>query len=164
MEKDPTDAPTLYGKTKNLGEITVEQHVTIRTSIVGPELKPHGIGLFHWFMQQVDMIQGYRRVFWNGVTTLELAKAIEWLLPQPVSGLIHLATPQKISKYTLLYLFREVFNRSGVTIHPRDDIRSDKTLLNTRADFTYPLPPYIAMLRELKEWMESHTERNYPYA
>ncbi|MDR6224331.1 dTDP-4-dehydrorhamnose reductase family protein [Desmospora profundinema] len=163
-EEDLPDTTTIYGKTKSLGEVIDSTNLTIRTSIIGPELKPDGIGLFHWFMNQAGVLEGYRNVYWNGVTTLELGKAIQWSLSRPISGLVHLASPQKISKYTLLHLFKEVFDRNEITILPRDDLRSDKTLINSREDFTYLVPPYPVMLKELKDWMETQTERNYLYA
>uniref|UniRef100_UPI0028AB8762 sugar nucleotide-binding protein n=1 Tax=Empedobacter sp. TaxID=1927715 RepID=UPI0028AB8762 len=68
------DATDVYGLSKNLGEIIDDKNLTIRTSIIGPELKQNGEGLFHWFMQQDRIVNGFKSNFWSGVTTLELAK------------------------------------------------------------------------------------------
>lgn len=152
-ESDPTDALTVYGKSKSLGEVSTLRTVTIRTSIIGPELKTDGIGLFHWFMQQQGDIDGYRQVFWNGVTTLELAKAIAWCLHRPLHGLIHLAGQPKISKYDLLRLIQQQFGHDAVTIHANDAYVSDKSLRSTRADFTYCVPSYPQMIAEMHAWM-----------
>ena len=38
-----------YAKTKALGEVVSEKHLTIRTSVIGPELKEDGRELFNWF-------------------------------------------------------------------------------------------------------------------
>ncbi|NOV04268.1 dTDP-4-dehydrorhamnose reductase family protein [Paenibacillus planticolens] len=155
-EWDPTDALSVYGKSKSLGEVYSPNAVTIRTSIIGPELKQSGIGLFHWFMQQKGDIQGYRRVFWNGVTTLELAKAIEWCFHHPIHGLVHLAGQPKLSKYELLLMLQQQFHHDAITIHYNDDMKSDKSLVSTRADFTYPVSSYPQMIADLHAWMNQH--------
>jgi len=160
-ETDTADGLTVYAKTKSLGEVTYGNHLTIRTSIIGPELKAEGIGLFHWFMRQNGDIWGYRHVFWNGVTTLELAKAVEWLLPRNLTGIVHVGGKEKLSKYELLLLLKDVFERKTVTIKPFDGVPSDKSLVSTRSDVTYSVPPYPQMLRELREWMKSHPKYYY---
>ena len=73
-----------------------ERNLTIRTSIVGPELKQNGVGLFHWFMSQTGEIKGYTKAIWSGVTTLELAKAIERAAMEHWYGLYHLTNNQTI--------------------------------------------------------------------
>jgi dTDP-4-dehydrorhamnose reductase len=153
-ENAPMDGQTVYAKTKSLGEVIDSKHLTIRTSIVGPEIRGNGIGLMNWFMQQNGEIKGYVNVFWNGVTTLELAKAIHKMIEQNISGLYHLTAPQKISKYELLELFKIVFQKENVVITPDDTIKSDKTLKNTRNDFKYQVPDYNQMLVELRDWLD----------
>lgn len=163
IEADPTDGATIYAKTKSLGEITDPNTLTIRTSIIGPEIKQDGIGLFHWFMRQKGDIQGYGQVFWNGVTTLELAKAIEWCLHHPIHGLIHLAGQPKLSKYELLLLLQKQFAKHDVTIHRNDEYTSDKSLLSTRTDFAYAVSAYPQMIAELSNWMNLHSKGMYMY-
>lgn len=153
-EADCHDGLSVYAKTKSLGEVIDPRHVTIRTSIIGPEIKTDGSGLFHWFMTQRGAVPGYRQVYWNGVTTLELAKAIDWILARHISGLVHLASPQIISKFDLLGMMKQVFAREDVDIYPTDDVWSDKSLINTRDDFTFVVQPYSNMLEDLKGWME----------
>ncbi|MEX6697994.1 dTDP-4-dehydrorhamnose reductase family protein [Peribacillus frigoritolerans] len=153
-EDDIPDSTTIYGQSKHLGEIISQNHLTIRTSIIGPELKEDGIGLFLWFMKQKGEIKGYEKVLWNGVTTLELAKAIEVLIENKVTGLYHLGCENKVSKYNLLKLIKRTFNKSDVEILLDSHIVLDRTLKNTRTDFYYQIPPYEHMLKELKSWME----------
>lgn len=155
-ESHPTDGTSVYAKTKSLGEVIDERHVTIRTSIIGPERRENGIGLFQWFMRQTGTIHGYQHVFWNGVTTLQLAKAIAWMLDHPLGGLVHLAADTKISKYELLQLIQEVFHKTDVRILPDTTMKSDKSLVNTRQDFRYTVPAYRTMIQELKQWMIVH--------
>lgn len=152
-EHDMPDGESVYAKTKALGEIIKDRHLTIRTSIVGPEIRSHGIGLYHWFMQQRGQIKGYTNVYWNGVTTLELAKAIDYLIRNPLSGLLHLHAPEKVSKYELLKLFQEQFGHRLVNIVPDGEIKQDRSLVSTRNDFHYRVPVYTQMLSELYNWM-----------
>ena len=60
---------------KDLGEIMNKNHLTLRTSVIGPELKRDGEELFHWFMSQTGEVNGFTKAIWSGVTTLILAKA-----------------------------------------------------------------------------------------
>lgn len=153
IETDIPDGTTVYSQSKQLGEIVSDKHLTIRTSIIGPELKDDGIGLFLWFMKQNGQINGYERVFWNGVTTLELAKAVEDMMNNNITGLYHLGSNQKVSKYHLLTLFKKIFNKTDLEIIPDSTISQDRTIKNTRTDFQYTLPNYEEMLTELKGWM-----------
>jgi len=152
-ENDSPDGTSVYAQSKQLGEIVDNKHLTIRTSIIGPELKEGGIGLFLWFMNQRGIIKGYKKVFWNGVTTLELAKAIEFFIENNVTGLYHLHSKQKLSKLTLLELFKEVFEKDDIEIIPDEGVVLDRTIISTRTDFCYTPPGYREMLNELKEWM-----------
>jgi dTDP-4-dehydrorhamnose reductase len=152
-EDDIPDSTTIYGQSKHLGEIISEKHLTIRTSIIGPELKDDGIGLFLWFMKQKGEIKGYEKVLWNGVTTLELAKALETMVQNNITGLYHLGSEEKISKLALLKLISEIFEKNDVEIIPDSSIVLDRTIKNRRSDFKYQVPTYEKMLVELREWM-----------
>ena len=68
------DGLSNYAKTKSLGEINSEKDIIIRTSYIGPTLKGKNEELFDWFLLQNGEIDGYCNAFWNGITTLELAK------------------------------------------------------------------------------------------
>ena len=153
-DTDFRDGDTVYARTKALGEVIDERNLTIRTSIVGPELKSNGTGLFHWFMQQHGEIKGYRRAFWSGVTTLELSKCIHAAIQNELTGLYQLSMPEKISKYDLLKLFQEVWNKNDVTVTPYDDYFCDKSMVGSvRSELKYALPSdYRHMLIELKDF------------
>ncbi|MEF9940860.1 MAG: SDR family oxidoreductase [Lachnospiraceae bacterium] len=155
-EKDRQDADSYYGRTKTLGEVKDGKNLTFRTSIVGPELKDSGIGLLDWFLNQTGTVKGFTRAMWTGVTTLELAKAIEASISQNVVGLYHLVNKEVISKYDLLCLFNKYLNENRVDIKPDNTISIDKSLVNTRTDFDYTVASYQQMIYELKEWMEQH--------
>ena len=95
------DGDDNYARTKALGEITSNNNLTIRTSIIGPELKSTGTGLMDWFFKQDGEISGYSKAYWSGVTTLELAKATHNLIQQNLKGLIQLCPSSKVSKFEL---------------------------------------------------------------
>lgn len=155
-ESDKRDGTSLYAKSKILGELQSDNHLTIRTSIIGPELKQNGIGLFSWFMRQHGQIYGYKNVLWNGVTTLELAKAVAAMIDQNITGIYHFTSSEKVSKYTLLNYFQTVFQKNDVTIKASETPVLDRTLVNTRTDFQYETPNYLDMLQEMKDWMSKH--------
>lgn len=152
-EDDIPDGTTFYAQSKQLGEVNSPNHLTIRTSIIGPEIKTDGIGLFLWFMTQKGTIKGYKNVYWNGVTTLELAKAIDQMITCNVSGLFQLGATEKISKYDLLLLFKDIFNKGDINIVPDDKFFQDRTIKNTRKDFLYHVPEYPIMIKEMRAWM-----------
>ena len=119
-ETDFRDADGVHGRSKALGEIINDKDLTIRTSIIGPELKENGEGLFHWFMHQHGCANGFQTAIWGGVTTLELAKAIDVAIDQGVTGLIQLSNGLGISKYDLLHLFSRIWHKQDVEILPFD--------------------------------------------
>ncbi|MED4292181.1 SDR family oxidoreductase [Priestia megaterium] len=160
-EDDCTDGTSDYAKSKALGEVVNDNHLTIRTSIIGPELKKDGIGLFLWFMKQKGEVRGYTNVFWNGVTTLELAKVIEKMIEQNITGLYNLGLENKISKYELLTHMQYIFQKSDITIIPYKTDFLDRTIKSNRHDFHYSLPSYSVMLTELREWMKGNSLSHY---
>lgn len=153
-EQDFHDGVGFYAKSKALGEIDNDRDLTIRTSIIGPELK-NGIGLFHWFMSQNKAIQGYTKARWSGVTTVELARFIVDSLNKELTGLIHLTNNEAISKYDLLSIINEKFRGEAIRIDPVEGKIVDKSLVNTRNDFTYAVPSYGQMIYDMYEWMKS---------
>ncbi|MCL7420132.1 MAG: SDR family oxidoreductase [Methylobacter sp.] len=146
-----------YARTKALGEVINDHDLTIRTSIIGPELKRNGTGLLDWFFKQQGEIKGYSRAYWSGVTTLELAKATHELIRQNLTGLYQLCPDEKISKYELLRLFAQVWNQD-ISVQPYENYMVDKSLVCTRTDFNYRKPAYEAMLIELRDWMSAHPD------
>ncbi|MFJ7185212.1 SDR family oxidoreductase [Lysinibacillus xylanilyticus] len=161
-EKSLRDGETFYDRTKGLGEIESTQHLTFRNSIIGPDMKEDGIGLFNWFMKQHDTINGYTGAIWTGVTTLTLAKAIERAAIEGTTGLYHLVNNSSISKFDLLQLFNTHFKENKVVILPYQLVKIDKTLVNTRKDFSFTVPSYEEMILEMKNWIWQYKDL-YPH-
>ena len=161
-EYDAKDGLTMYDRSKALGEIENDKDLTIRTTIIGPDMKTDGIGLFNWFMKQDNPIIGFSEVYWSGVTTLILAKAIEVYSNSSLSGIIHLTNNKKISKFELLSMFNQIFRSSQLKINPHSEKKLDKSLRSTRHDTDFIVPGYKIMLEEMRNWIIEH-KQYYPH-
>jgi dTDP-4-dehydrorhamnose reductase len=152
------DGDDNYSRTKALGEVINDKDLTIRTSIIGPELKTNGTGLLDWFLKQESNISGYSEAYWSGVTTLELAIQMENFLDQDITGLYQLCPENKISKYDLVKKFAEIWNKN-IEISENEDYKVDKSLVCTRDDFQYKdkRPTYEKMLTDTQKWMSKHS-------
>lgn len=160
IETDNPDAKDIYGKSKALGEIINEIDLTIRTSIIGPELKQNGEGLLHWFLTQKGTVKGYKNAFWSGVTTLELAQIIYELYDKTVTGIKQIAPDTKISKYDLLYKLNGIFKKQ-LDILPDEKIKVDKSLLKSSVNVL--VKDYDDQITELRNYMQGkyHGEKKY---
>lgn len=155
-ENDFRDADDVYGRSKALGEVNSDKHLTIRTSIIGPELKENGEGLFHWFMNQKGDINGFTKSIWGGVTTIECAKAINHTIHSKIAGIINLTNGYGISKYELLMLFVNYFNKENIKIKAVDGKIVDKSLITKRPELEFSVKSYDQMLLEMSKWVKSN--------
>jgi dTDP-4-dehydrorhamnose reductase len=127
-ESDVADADDLYGRTKFLGEVSYDNCLTLRTSMIGRELETSH-GLLEWFLsQEGSTIQGYRRAIFSGFTTNALAEMIAQIISDhpDMQGVWHVAS-ESISKFDLLSLVKEVY---GLNIHiePDETVTCDRSL------------------------------------
>ncbi len=161
-EKSLRDGETFYDRSKALGELENNKDITFRNSIIGPDMNKNGIGLFNWFMKQNNAINGYTKAIWTGVTTLTLAKAMEKAIKDDLTGLYNLVNNKIISKYELLNLFNKYFKNNKLIINRDDNVIINKSLVNTRSDFSFIVPSYEHMIKEMREWVMNHEEL-YPH-
>jgi len=126
-ENDFADADDLYGRSKYLGEVKYPNCVTLRTSIIGHELRGK-FGLIEWFLGSENLIKGYTSAIYTGFPTIELAHIIaDIVIPnQSLSGLYHVSS-NPISKFDLLTLVAHVYGKE-IEIEPFDMIRDNKSL------------------------------------
>jgi dTDP-4-dehydrorhamnose reductase len=127
-ETDRPDADDLYGRSKLLGEATTDGALTLRTSMIGRELRTQS-GLVEWFLSQRGrQVQGFTRAIFSGLTTQVLAALIGDLIdrPTPLEGLFHVAA-EPISKYDLLGRLNRAFG-AGAVVEPTDVLRIDRSL------------------------------------
>lgn len=161
-EKSPRDGETFYDRSKALGELENNKDLTFRNSIIGPDRNEKGIGLFNWFMKQKGTICGYTGAIWTGVTTLALAKAMERAITDNLTGLYNLVNNDTINKYEMLKLFNKHMKDNAITVLPEDKISVNKSLVNTRTDFSFQVPTYDDMIAEMAQWTRQHQEL-YPH-
>ena len=148
---------SMYGRTKALGEVINDRSVTLRTSIVGPDINENGIGLFKWFMEQEGEVGGYDKVLWTGITTIWFARCMEMAIENNLVGLHHCVNNDVISKYDLLVLFKKYFNKD-IVINHNPDVESKKTLVRTDKSFDFGIPSYEDMIKDMREWVLNHKE------
>lgn len=157
---DEKDALDVYGMSKNLGEVINNQDLTLRTSIIGPELKANGEGLFHWIFSQIKIgsLNGFDKSIWGGVTTLELAKVIEKVLESDLTGLYQISNNQPISKLSLVSLIVKEFTLP-IKVNKVDGVVCDKSIINSQNQaFSYEVSSYEKMIKELHTYMNKHKE------
>ena len=157
IETDEKDGRGVYAKSKGLGEIVNNKHLTLRTSVVGPELKTDGEELFHWFMNQQGDISGFTKAIWSGVTTIELAKAVKWSIDHHITGLYHVTNNSSISKYELLKLFQK-YTKKDISIKSVDGKDVDKSFIDTRLLMNYQIPSYDQMISNMVDLIANNRE------
>ncbi|MEB1142868.1 SDR family oxidoreductase [Citrobacter freundii] len=129
VEDDESDAIDLYGKSKFLGEVGYDGHLTLRTSIIGHELESNH-SLVDWFLSQKNSVTGFTNAIFSGLPTCYMAEVIhKYVLPNNLSGLFHLSV-DPISKYDLLNIIKKVYGKN-IDIKPADDFRIDRSLNST---------------------------------
>ena len=150
-EEDPSDAVDLYGRTKCLGEVYYPHCVTLRTSIIGHELKGK-FGLVEWFLSQNNEINGFNKVIYSGFPTVEIAKIIQqYVIPnEKLSGLYHVSS-EPISKYELLKLIARTYEKD-IIIKKEEFTISDRSLLSTKFRLVtgYNPPSWVNLINEMK--------------
>lgn len=150
-----------YAQSKALGEVVNSRDLTFRTSIIGPELKRNGIGLFHWFMNQTDEISGYNDAIWSGVTTIELARVVECSIRKNLTGLHHVTNNNSICKYDLIRLFKK-YTAKDINIIAVGGKKSDKSFIDTKKLLDYEIPSYDQMIFDMVELTKKNNSL-YPH-
>jgi dTDP-4-dehydrorhamnose reductase len=141
-ESDNPDPVDLYGRSKLLGEVDRAGCLTIRTSIVGRELK-RGTGLFDWFFaQRGGRVRGFRHALYTGLTTGAMADVVRLVLESypDLSGIWQVSA-DPIDKLSLLELVNRVYGL-GIWIEPDEAFHCDRRLDSSRfREATGWLPP-----------------------
>lgn len=164
-ETDPHDALDVYGKTKSLGEASHAGTHCLRCSIIGPEPKSF-VFLIEWFRRQPAgaALNGFINHQWNGITTLHFARLCMGAIKSgaPMSSLQHVIPNGSVSKYELLQIFANHFQRSDTKIRPTEaKVVVDRTLATKYEDVNrnlwlnagYSEPPTIyTMVEELAKF------------
>jgi len=151
-EDDTPDPQDLYGRSKLLGEVTYGNAITLRTSMIGRELRAHR-SLLEWVLQQNNRtIRGYRRALFSGLTTNELSRVICNIIADfpTLNGLFHVAS-ERVTKYDLVRLIVASYGLN-TRVEPDDAFFCDRSLVGDRfAEATgYRCPSWPELVDELR--------------
>ena len=150
-ETDPAEARDIYGLTKMLGEPSGPGVLTLRTSMVGREIRHHE-SLLEWLISQNHgRVRGFTKMFWSGVTNIYLADFIVDILKhhQSLEGLYHLSG-ERVSKHELLVAMRDALGLD-VEIVPEEGVVLDRSLdgAKLRSVTKHETPPLRDLLAEI---------------
>ena len=164
-EEDSSNAADLYGRTKFLGEIDYPNCVTLRTSIIGHELKTN-LSLVDWFLSQKITVQGFTKAIYSGFSTMEVARIIrDFVLPNPeLSGLFQVSS-NPIPKYELLEIIRAAYDKN-IELLPDDRVVVDRSLDSSRFQQVtgYRTPEWNVMVKAMSEhFLSDPAYRNKPF-
>jgi dTDP-4-dehydrorhamnose reductase len=130
-EDDKSDAYDLYGRTKYLGEVHYPNCITLRTSIIGHELKGKR-SLVEWFLAQEGKVRGYANAIYSGFPTVEMAHIISrYVIPNKELNGLYNVSSEPISKFELLRYIADRYNKE-IEIESFDDFYMDRSLDSTR--------------------------------
>lgn len=151
-ETDQADSRDLYGMTKLVGEPACTTTLTIRTSMIGRELRGFS-SLVEWFLAQgAGTVKGYRHALFTGMTTLELSRVTAMILRDhpALNGVWHVAAPA-ISKYDLLQLVKSTYQLT-TAIAPETEFYCDRRLDGSRfrAATGWTAPPWPDMIQAMQ--------------
>jgi dTDP-4-dehydrorhamnose reductase len=152
-ETDPHDAITHYGISKSLGENIGPNGTIIRTSIIG-ETKS-GVSLVEWVKNNKNStINGYINHYWNGITCLEYAKLIKWMIETDTfwTGVKHIYSPTVYSKYDLVRIINDIYDLN-INIIPNKVSYCDRSLSSIKTDqLDYVIPELSEQIKEMKAY------------
>ena len=115
-EKDGSD---IYALSKRLGEMLSPNTMHLRTSVVGFGSSGN-TSLFDWFkmLDSRSECAGFTNHYWNGVTNLAVSRILLGVIREGLfeSGEFHICPADRLSKYELLIMLREILNRKNLRI------------------------------------------------
>ena len=152
-DKHIPDALDYYGLSKAISENDLKDSAMIlRTSTVGHEYESKN-GLVEWFLSQSGSITGFKNAFFNGVTTLTLAKIIETKVNSEnlfEHGIFNVSN-ERISKFKFLNLLRDVYCKN-IEILPDYSFEIDRSLvMSKKIDDIWEKISWEQQIREMKE-------------
>lgn len=153
LESDVKDAKDIYGVSKMLGEVDKSNTLTLRTSIIGQELKTN-YSLLNWFLSQKKQIKGYKNAIFSGLTAPEIARVIHnYVIPnKKIRGIYHLSG-KPISKYDLLYIIKIIYKKK-IKIVPDLKIKINRSLNSNlfQKATGYKPPTWNKLIEEMYEF------------
>lgn len=159
-ESSRATAEDNYGVSKFLGEVSGTHSLTLRGSMIGPEIFGKSELLAWALSQRGKEITGFRGVIYSGVTTVVMANLVTFILLRKdrLLGLYQVSS-EAISKYDLLRKLNATLEL-GLTVHPDDSRKSSKVLRSDKiqSEIGFVCPGWDEMLIQLKEDMKNYSE------
>ena len=152
-----------YGKSKILSDkilLKSKKTIIIRTSTIGHEIRTKR-GLLDWFLSCNKICYGYKKAFFSGLTTLELAKIIYkyfiLLSKKPIKYGIYNISGPKINKFDLLKKIRKIYKKD-ILIKPDYKLRIDRSLNSEKFTFVtkYKKLSWDKMLKDYREFYKKN--------
>jgi dTDP-4-dehydrorhamnose reductase len=156
-EIDTPDASDLYGLSKRLGEVTCDNAITLRTSIIGHELSGQR-SLVNWFLAQQGTVNGFSKAIFSGLPTIEISRILEkYIIPNPnLKGLYHVSA-DPIDKFSLLKLVAKIYNKN-ITIQEDTSLKIDRSLDSSifRKETGYIPPSWPDLINDMFSFQKSN--------
>ena len=140
-----------YAASKFLGEVKNNNSLTIRTSIIGHQLK-NNTSLVEWFLsKECKSVNGYSNVIYSGLPTTEIAKIFHnYIIPnRDLKGIMNISS-NSISKLELLKKIKKYYGKK-IIINSVDSVISnrslDSNLFNNKTG--YLVPDWDIMVKEM---------------
>ncbi|QQR81384.1 MAG: SDR family oxidoreductase [Deltaproteobacteria bacterium] len=153
IETDFADSQDIYGRSKYLGEVHSRHAITLRTSIIGHELRGKE-GLIEWFLSQKTKCKCFSKAIYSGLPTVVLAQIIrDIIIPRPdLFGVYHIAS-NPISKCDLLQLVAKVYDKS-IEIISDKEVMIDRSLNADRFRFAtgYTPPSWLELIKTMHSY------------
>ena len=130
-EVSKKDATDLYGESKKDGEFDSRNVMRLRTSVIGLEVD-RSKEILSWFIsKRSEVVDGFTNHHWNGITSYHLSLVIKTIILNDlfVPGTQHFFPADKVTKFTLLEIFKDVWSRDDLSVRPVEaTTKVDRTL------------------------------------
>ncbi len=150
-----------YDKSKLSGEVTGNNSLTVRSSIIGYD-PINKKGLIEYLLNTKSSIEGYVNHKWSGATVLQIAKFINWLTAKKgynilinKTHIIHFVPLGPITKYDL---FKKICDVNGLKVVLSNKLSKTSVSRYLKSNYSYLLPKYLIdnniahALKELKSF------------
>lgn len=143
----------VYGLSKALGDSC--SGTVIRSSIIGDEIN-QSRSLVEWLKsERGKTIRGFNNHFWNGVTCLQFAKNIEFLLKNDMlwDGIKHIHS-NTVSKYELANIINNVYDLDLTIIDYTAPQAIDRTISTKYSELLtcLKIPSLEQQIQEMKQY------------
>lgn len=155
-ENSRPDCADVYGRTKLGGEITADNFLTIRCSILGPSPYEHA-GLWEWFVSLPagSCMRGFTNHIWNGVTTLQFSRLCRAIILKGCfsalrgkSGIYHFAPNKPLNKFALLEMLKHSLKKDVEIKRTIQGTGKLSRILRSRFRILRELSPYDMTMQQ----------------